>query len=131
VRIFLDANVLFSASNVGSALHAFVHRLCEAHTVVTSFYALDEARRNVTIKRPGWLDDFKGLTRCVECVLDAPLRFDVVLAEKDRPILGAAIAAGCDYLLTGDKKDFGHLYNKEIGGVTVVSYTALAQKILN
>jgi len=30
------------------------------------------------------------------------------LVDKDKPILLGAIAQKCDYLLTSDKKDFGH-----------------------
>ena len=40
-----------------------------------------------------------------------------------------AIAARCDYLLTGDKRDFGHLYGKTIGGVEIVSYMMLAERM--
>ena len=41
------------------------------------------------------------------------------LVEKDRPILAAAIAASADYLVTGDKSHFGHLYGTRVSGVCV------------
>jgi predicted nucleic acid-binding protein len=43
------------------------------------------------------------------------------LVEKDRPILAAAIAASVDYLITGDKSHFGHLYGTRVSGVYVIS----------
>ena len=56
--------------------------------------------------------------------------FDVKLAEKDLPILCGAIAARADYLLTGDKKDFGHLAGRTIGGVKIVSIQPLLADLI-
>ena len=42
------------------------------------------------------------------------------LDPKDQPILLAAIHGRADYLLTGDAKDFEHLYGKRIEGVLVL-----------
>jgi len=49
---------------------------------------------------------------------DLPL--DVVLPEKDRPILLAAIRAHATHLLTGDKQHFGPLYGQSISGVLIL-----------
>lgn len=130
MRIFADANVLFSASNAASNIHAFLHLLHDQHELVTSPYAFHEAERNIVLKRPQWVEVFQTLAPWFLLVEDAPLKIDIALVEKDRPILGAAIFARCDYLLTGDKKDFGHLYGKQAGGVTIVSYTMLAEILL-
>ena len=130
MKLFLDANVLFSAANADSAIARFLHLLREKHSLVTSAYAYAEAERNIALKRPKWMEGFRHAMAGVTLVPDMPLRIDVTLADKDRPILGSAIASGCDYLLTGDKKDFGHLYGKAFGGVTVVSYTMLAGLVL-
>jgi len=43
----------------------------------------------------------------------------VALAEKDKPILRSAIAAGATHLLTGDLRDFGKYFGKRIGAVLV------------
>jgi len=43
------------------------------------------------------------------------------LVEKDRPILAAAIAASVDYLVTGDKSHFAHLYFQEVSRVCVIN----------
>jgi hypothetical protein len=45
---------------------------------------------------------------------------DVVLPDKDRPILVGAVAAGATHLITGDRKHFGALYGRTVAGVLVV-----------
>jgi hypothetical protein len=49
------------------------------------------------------------------------------LPLKDAPILGAAVRARADMLVTGDVRHFGHLYDDTVGGAKIVSpATALA-----
>ena len=130
MKIFLDANVLFSASNPVSNIHRFIVLLSDKHQLVTSDYAHEEARRNIQAKRAQWYSTFSDIETKILRLPSAPLIRNIELVEKDRPILGAAIAHQCDYLLTGDKKDFGHLYGKRIGGMTVVDYVTLAEVVL-
>ncbi len=129
MNIFLDANVLFSASNTQSSLCLFLHYLRLRATLLTSFYVENEAARNIARKRPQWEKGYAELMQHVALVADSMLEEPVHLSEKDRPVLGAAVAARCHYLLTGDKRDFGHLYGKIVGGVEIVSYSMLAQRI--
>jgi hypothetical protein len=44
---------------------------------------------------------------------------DVILPEKDRPILAAAIACGATHLITGDRQHFGVWFGQRIGSLTV------------
>lgn len=126
MRVFLDANILFSGSNPHSNLSRFLcHLMCD-YALVTSGYAALEAERNLMGKRPQWQDGYVKLLGSVEIVREMALNADVSLAEKDRPVLGAAIGARCSHLLTGDKRDFGHLYGEVIGGVLIVDMLSLA-----
>ncbi len=127
MSIFLDANILFSGSNSASNLHRFLFWVCNKENLVTSRYAAEEARRNIIAKRPKWQKTFGVLMEKIRIIPDKPLRLEVGLPDKDQPILGAAIAAQCDYLLTGDRRDFGHLYSKVIEGVTVIDVLSLAR----
>lgn len=129
MRVFLDANVLFSASNSGSNVARLIHLLFERGTAVTSDFALEEARRNVELKRPDWRESFQQLLARVEVVPSVRFGLSVELAEKDVPILCAAIRANCDALATGDKRHFGHLYSKVMDGVRVISLVQLAQML--
>jgi hypothetical protein len=118
---FLDANVLFSAGNADSSIHRLLTWLHGKEPLVTSAYAATEAARNIAAKRPLWKEKHEAVMARVKIVPEAVLHVDAGLPDKDKPILAAAIAAQCAYLVTGDKRDFGHLYGKTIEGVTVES----------
>jgi len=119
----LDANVLFSAAwraDVSPALSLWaLTRL----TLVSSAYAIDEAKRNLDT-----VDSRARLYRLIarlEITDEAPatvmLPNDVELAPKDQPILRAAIHAHCTHLLTGDRRHFGELFGRSIEGVRVMT----------
>ncbi len=121
-RLFLDANVLFSAAY---RQDAGVRRLWDIPQVtpLTSEYAVAEARRNLVTA-----DQLRRLDALLEPVqvepartLDPDLRKDVELREKDWPILGGAVAAGATHLITGDLRDFGPFMGQSVLGVLVLT----------
>ncbi len=130
MRAFLDANILFSASFHKSALREFLNGIASAVEFVTSFHAVEEARRNIGAKmavNAAALELFLGIVAVLPVETFA---LEVDLAEKDIPILCGAIASHSDYLLTGDKKDFGHLYGKKVRGVKIVSVAMLVDEMI-
>ena len=130
MRVFLDANVLFSASNAGSNIARLVDWLLGEATVVTSDLAREEARRNLANKRADWLPAFGLLMQEVEEVPSVLFGLPVRLDEKDRPLLCAAIRAGCTHFATGDRRDFGHRFGKMVEQVQVVDLLGLAKLLL-
>jgi uncharacterized protein len=118
--LFLDANVLFSA-----AYHA-ESRLPELWTLpgaelVTSGYAWEEAHRNLrSLEQQRRLAALGSGVRMVQEHGTWILPTDVVLPEKDRPILAAAILSGATHLITGDAMHFGVWFGKRIGGLLVL-----------
>ncbi len=118
--LFLDANVLFSAAySPDSPLQVF-WRLDEVE-LVTSTYAAEEARRNLSDgERRTRLASLLEKVRIAGETALVLLPPDVVLPEKDRPILMGAVAAGATHLITGDRKHFGALYGRVVAGVMVV-----------
>lgn len=131
MRIFLDANVLFSAGKSRGAMRAFLDQLrASDHTLVADGYVVGEARRNLEVKFPAALDDFEGLLRQVETSMgtSGPLQTGIApkLPEKDRPVPAAAIHHQCHVLLTGDKTHFGPFYGQTIEGVEIHSPASLA-----
>jgi uncharacterized protein len=121
LTIYLDSNVLFSASYDAISPFRRFWELANV-TVVTSLYAVTEVRRH--IKLPAHQLRFEELLARTQMVSDANPDFvpqSVRLVEKDRPILGAAIAASVDYLITGDKKHFTHLYFQRVSHVYVIN----------
>ncbi len=91
--------------------------------LLSSDYAVEEARRNLALDRASALARLKRLTAALTIVSfpQIPkLPPDIRIDSKDRPILLAAILGKADYLLTGDGHHFGHLYGKRIEGVMVL-----------
>lgn len=119
-RLFLDANVLFSAAYRRDAGVSRLWELPDA-TLLTSGYALEEARRNLETEerkqRLGRLAD--DLEVIAEAGVTA-LPEDVHLPEKDRPILRAALRSNATHLVTGDRTHFGPYFGEEIEGIRVV-----------
>jgi len=117
-RIFLDANVLFSAAYRPNAGLARLWQLDKVE-LVTSDYAAQEAMFNLTEK-----DQRVRLTKLLEKVriitAVAPLPPGVQLPDKDQPILQAALQAQATHLLTGDKEHFGPYFGRNLGGVLVL-----------
>ena len=118
-RLFLDANVLFSAAYKADAR---VLRLWKLSDVVlySSRYALEEARFNLA--EESQLRRLAALSEKVQFAeaSNRSLPHGVSLPEKDAPILLAAIEARADYLLTGDFRHFGPYFGRKIEGVTVM-----------
>lgn len=118
--VFLDANVLFSAAyRPGAGLL----RIWELPRVrrLTSTYALEEARRNLTDPAQlARLQDLVDALEVVKEVSDELLPPEVILPEKDRPILRAAIRAGATHLLTGDVRHFGPYFGRTLAGVRIL-----------
>ena len=128
MRIFLDANVLFSAClRERSRQYAFF-ALARAGRcrLVTSAHASEEARRNLARKVPGRLPVLAILLRLVELSPDPPSNLlawseSLGLPAKDAPILAAAVIARANLLVAGDRRHFGGLYGQVLDGVRVVS----------
>lgn len=135
MRIFLDANVLFSAGKSNGAVRAFLVQLkSSGHVLVADGYVVGEARRNLEAKLPTALKDFEDFMKQVEasdgtCGSLLPVEIAPELPEKDRPVLAASIHHQCQVLLTGDKTHFGPLYGRRIEGVEVHSPASFALKL--
>jgi len=126
-RVFLDANVLFSAAYAPDSRLRSLWSLAGVE-LVTSEFALEEARRNLVLHQSvgvAVLDELlAGMTITSALAAEGCLPPDLALAEKDRPILAAAVALGCTHLLTGDTRHFGALYGRRVQGVRILTPAA-------
>lgn len=134
MRVFLDANILFSASKSNGAVRELLnHLMASGHTLVADGYVIGEARRNLERKFPGAIPFLETLIDALEAYpgVNANLEKNLALSlpEKDRPVLAASIHHRCEILLTGDRTHFGPLYGCSIQGVEVHSPSSLAIKL--
>lgn len=135
MRVFLDANVLFSAAKSDGAVRALVRLLVDGgHECWVDDYVVIEARRNLGTKGAEAVAAFEALLSYVKRAsmsrpLPDPAQLDW-LPEKDRPVLSAAMRLRCDALVTGDRTHFGAGYGRTFGGVTIHSPRSMADALL-
>lgn len=129
MKVFADANVLFSAADPKSATRILLEALFQHATVVINEHVWEEARRNVEMKRPSLLSGLEKLKPQFHFSSNMSSVTDYPLPDKDQPVLGGAVASRCSHLWTGDKRHFGHLYGKTICGTLIVPATALADEL--
>ena len=120
-RLFIDANVLFSAAYRSGAGVARLWQL-EDVELLSSDYAVEEARRNLAEpEQPGRLNELVAALELVSGVtLDEAFFETLDLRQKDWPILGGAMAGRASHLITGDHHDFGPFFGREVGGLIVL-----------
>lgn len=130
-RLFLDANVIFTAAHNPNGKAAFLFALAaptgsarsnSPWILLSSAYAIEEARRNIAAKVAQAMATFEGLLpRLAVVPQPASARLPLRLPAKDQPIWSAALAAAATHLLTGDLHDFGPHVNRPdaSGGVLI------------
>jgi len=127
MKLFLDANILFTAAYSPRGLSRAILDSAEALScpLFTSGYALEEARRNLALKAPAKVPELDIIIpRLVIIPEPSPEQvrraIKLPLALKDAPVMAAAAACGADILITGDRRDFGHLFGEIVEGVRVL-----------
>jgi predicted nucleic acid-binding protein len=122
-RVFLDANILFSAAYKPGSPLRHLWQLGSAE-LITSVQAVLEAHNNLSAVRPARLPDLAHLLQSVTIFSDPLPGFvlpaGINLPDKDKPILQAAIDARATHLVTGDVKHFGRYYGQTIAGVLIL-----------
>lgn len=135
MRIFVDANVLFSAARSAGAIHTLLQALqFEGHALAADAYLVAEARRNLEAKAGAdALVYLQGLLAQMDVrqvsYAEVAHAHSLVgwLPEKDQLVLLAAMAMRCGFLLTGDRTHFGAGSGKTFAGVTVYAPARLAR----
>ena len=132
MRIFLDANILFSAAKSDGAIKRLLTLLVEAgHECAVDTYVIEEAARNLAAKAPvrvAVLDELLSQFH-IAGFQRSEQNFDpgVSLPEKDLPVFAAAVRSASSVLLTGDRTHFGSLFGRTFHGVTIHSPRSLAE----
>ncbi len=112
-RLFLDANILFSAAYRPDAGLLHFWKL-KSVILCGSRYVLEEARANLT--QVGQQRRLATLAKRLELfeAVSRELPAGLTLPEKDVPIFLAALAARATHLITGDVRHFGPYFGKAI-----------------
>jgi predicted nucleic acid-binding protein len=126
VRIFIDANILFSAANRTSATHVLFNGAAQHAELVTNSHAWEEAYRNLLHKKPEHAAGMKELMKHIELSPAFSTIGKTDLPDEDVPILAGAVGAQCSHIWTSDKRHFGRWYGKRIRGISIVSSVLLA-----
>lgn len=135
MRIFLDANILFSAAKSAGAVRQLLKTLVSRkHVLCADEYVVVEARRNLSAKASA--ESLRALDELLVRIEvsatgmgGADKSMATWLPEKDRPVLGAAMHLHCDALVTGDVTHFGAGFGKSFGGVVIYSPRLLAEAL--
>ena len=124
MKVLIDTNILISAalSNNGIPYQAFVKAVSYPNHGMICEQNIDEMRRIFNRKFPTKiqaLESFLSLALLTLKIVPTPIEEQELESKirdiNDRPILRAAISAGADILLTGDKDFIGSgIFNPKI-----------------
>ncbi len=137
MKLFLDANILFTAAYSPEGISRNIFNLADAGfcSLHASAFASEEARRNLALKAPTKLPVLDVLIAQLTVVAEpAPEKLQqaqsLPLASKDAPIMAAAVTCAADLLVTGDRRDFGHLFGMSVEDVKVLSPAEALREVL-
>lgn len=132
MRVVLDTNVLLSALFTHGVCEALLDSLVgsEACRIVLSEHILDEFCEHACTKFGAPADEVEQavgfLRRHAEIIEPAPLPRAACRDPDDLPVLGTAVAARADVLVTGDA---ALLDLAEIHGVPILSPRTLYERL--
>jgi predicted nucleic acid-binding protein len=130
VRVFLDANVLFSASNLASSIADPLFLASESQELVTCEATRAEAWRNILLKRPAWIAGFLRNDPLVSVVGNSTREPPIAIVAKDAVVVASAVECGADLLVTGDRRHLGSLDGLVIEGVRIANVRDWAESVV-
>lgn len=136
LRLFLDANIIFTASITpgGPSRRLFELAGAGACELLASRFVLEEAMRNIWKKRPDAIDEYEELVMLVRPVSEPQMArvkaCERWLPSKDSPVLAAAIMCAADVLVTGDSRHFKPLWGRIVEGVIVLTPRQALERVL-
>jgi putative PIN family toxin of toxin-antitoxin system len=131
VRVVLGTNVLLAAFATRGLCEALLAACLQSHKIVLSEHILTELARHLTGKLRMPLRQAREIDMLLrenaDLVEPALLPAGVCSDPDDVPVLGAAVAAKADALVTGDAD---LLTLGEVGGVPILSPRAFYDRLL-
>lgn len=143
MRVFLDANILFSAALTAGAVRRLMHDLHAVGCVlVADGYVWEEARRNLMFRDCAAVAELHALVPLIELHTGVARETGVPgrdagvpvkraeLSETVQPVITAAVGLGSSVLITGDGRHFGTFLGCTVGGVRIMSPGMAAKEFL-
>jgi putative PIN family toxin of toxin-antitoxin system len=119
VRVFLDSNVILSGLLSDRGAPRIILDILSLNLSfiagITGRYNIIEIERNLRAKLPEAVPVYKEYVAKLNLriipvpALEEVKKYTGATSPKDVPVLVSAIKSKADYLITGDKKDFGKL----------------------
>ena len=127
MRIVLDANVIIAAFAARGLCESIMEVCLSDHKILLCDELLEEILRNLRLKiklSNKIVDDISDLLMEQAIMIDpVPLSPDICRDPDDVKILGLAVAANANYIVTGDKD---LLVLKEIQGIPILNPRAFS-----
>lgn len=129
MKVFLDSNVIFSICWSGKeksrAFLLYELQKMGFFRIFASQLVHNEAWFNLKTRKPEGMPLFEELMHETELVSDvsaSTTREELLsLPDNDRIIFSTALFHGMDFFITGNTRDFKHLYHKKILKTTVLT----------
>ena len=141
VKVFLDSNVILSGLLSDKGAPRIILDVLSLHLPqlkgMTGEYNLREIERNLVNKLPALFPVYKKyLPKLNLKIIPLPplkeiKNFSGQIADKDTPVLASAIIAQADFLVTGDKKDFGKLKTEDKLPLKILSPSEFLNRIIS
>jgi len=119
VRVFLDSNVILSGLLSDRGAPRIILDILSLNlsfiTGITGRYNIIEIERNLRAKLPAAVSVYEEYIAKINLrivpvpAIEEVKKYTGAISPKDVPVLVSAIKSKADYLITGDKKDFGKL----------------------
>ena len=130
MKVVLDSNVLLAAFATRGLCGAEMTACLNAHQLAISQHILDEIQRNLTGKFKMSAAEARQrvlfLQKHAEVVEPLSVDKDACPDGSDLPVLGTALAAGAECLVTGDQE---LLSLKEFKGISILAPRAFYDRL--
>lgn len=108
MKVVLDTNVLISATIAQGIVHKLFAYCITEHDIFTSKYIQREYEEKLLLKFKYTKQEAaiasEVIFRTLEFVKPAVIEIPDLLDKADLPVIGTAISANAEYLVTGDKE---------------------------
>lgn len=139
IRVFVDATVLFSAARNPEGMNRGLLDVAEKRAdviLVSNWVVVDEADLKLmymVLRRER--DELarlvaKHINKCAVASVElTQLLLPMTPDPNDAPVLAGAVSTNADWLVTANGAHFGHLYDKTIRGVLILTPEAALRRL--